>query len=291
MSHQPHGAIPLLVTPAWLAARLHWDHVVVLDATVLLDFPPDGPYTARSGYEGFLAEHLPGAVFADLLTELSEPSAPALFTVPTANRFAVAAGALGVGRGRLVVVYDRGGNAWATRMWWLLRLFGFDDVAVLDGGLSAWRLANHPVEPGPVRARPATFSPHLRPDLLADAEEVQHLSDGHGCLVLTLDEVTFRGEGPSRYARPGRIPGSKHLPSSSLLDPGTGRFLPAEELRHVLASGGVLDAPRAVSYCGAGISATVVAFAAAVAGRPDVAVYDGSLTEWAADPARPLVTG
>jgi thiosulfate/3-mercaptopyruvate sulfurtransferase len=284
--------LPLLVAPEWLAARLHWPDLVVVDATVDLRFPPDGPYTASSGRPGYLAGHVPGAVFADLLDDFSDPAAPHPFTLPGGQRFAAAAGALGIGRGRRVVVYDQGGGAWATRLWWQLRVFGFDDVAVLDGGLPAWRAGAHPVEPGPVDPVPAQFPLGYRPALLATAEQVARSSgDGSACLLFTLDEATFRGEGPRRYARPGRIPGSSWLPSTSLTDPVTGRYLPIDQLTERLAQAGALDHRRAVSYCGGGISATVVAFAAALAGRPDVAVYDGSLTEWAADPARPLVTG
>lgn len=288
----PERALPLLVSPGWVAARLHWDDLVVLDATVELHFPATGPCTASSGEPGYLAGHVPGAVFADLLGELSDPDAPHLFTLPQPDRFAAAAGALGIGPGRRVVVYDQGAGAWATRLWWQLRAFGFDDVAVLDGGLPAWRDAAQPVETGPVAPRPVAFSSRPRPQLVAGAETVRNaLPEANSCLLFTLDEATFRGEGPNRYARPGRIPGSRLLPSASLTDPRTGRLLPVEELSQRLHAAGVLTAERPISYCGGGISATVVAFAAALAGRDDVAVYDGSLTEWASDPARPLVTG
>jgi thiosulfate/3-mercaptopyruvate sulfurtransferase len=284
--------LPKLVPPEWLSVRLTWPQLVVIDATVELAFPDDGPYVASSGRAGFVEEHVPGAVFGDLLTELNDPDAPYPFTLPTAGRFAAAAGSLGVGPGRWVVVYDRGAGVWATRLWWQLRVFGFDDVAVLDGGLPAWRAGAHPVETGDVAPRPAAFESSLRRDLVADADDVARgVADGDACLLFTLDEATFRGEGPLRYARRGRIPGSRWLPSASLLAPSTGRFLPVEQLRVALRAAGVLESLRPISYCGGGVSATVLAFAAALVGREDVAVYDGSLTEWAADPARPLVTG
>jgi thiosulfate/3-mercaptopyruvate sulfurtransferase len=285
-------SLPRLVAPEWLAPRLHWEDLVVLDATVELHFPEEGPYTAASERAGYLDQHVPGAVFADVLGDLSDPDGAHLFTLPSPERFAAAAGALGIGPGRRVVVYDRGAGAWATRLWWLLRVFGFDDVAVLDGGLPAWTAGKHPVETGEVPPRPTTFPVGLRRDLVADADDVAKLvGDETACLVFTLDEATFLGEGPLRYRRPGRIPGSRLVPSAQFVDPGTGRYLPVDQLRDRLAAGGVLTASRPVSYCGGGISATVVAFAAALAGRDDVAVYDGSLTEWAADPSRPLVTG
>lgn len=284
------GTLPLLVGPEWLAARLDWPDLVVVDATVDLVFPQEGPYQARSGRPGHLEAHVPGAVFADLVTDLSAPDAPHLFTLPGPERFAAAAGVLGIGPGRHVVVYDRANGAWATRLWWQLRVFGFDDVAVLDGGLAAWRAGAHPVESGEVEPRPTTFVPVLRPGLVADVEEVSRLTrSDRSCLFLTLDEATFRGEGVPRYARPGRIPSSRLLPSASLVDPSTGRYLPPEQLRERLEA--VLAADRPVTYCGGGISATVVAFGAALLGRADVAVYDGSLTEWTADSSRPLEVG
>jgi thiosulfate/3-mercaptopyruvate sulfurtransferase len=285
--------LPRLVSPKWLAARLEHPDLVVVDATVELRFPPEGgPYSAVPGRPGFEAAHIPGAVFGDLVTDLSDPGAAHLFTLPAPERFAAAAGRLGIGDGRRVVVYDQGAGAWATRLWWQLRVFGHDAVAVLDGGLPAWRAGAHPVAAGPDAPVPATFTARPRPELVADADAVAAAIGETGtCLVLTLDEDTFTGAGPPRYARPGHIPTSWLLPSAGLVDPATGRFLPPDELREQLAAPGFLAARRPISYCGGGISATVVAFAAALVGRDDVAVYDGSLTDWASDPARPLVTG
>jgi thiosulfate/3-mercaptopyruvate sulfurtransferase len=288
----PRRAWPLLVSPGRLAARLHWDDLVVLDATVELTYPERGPCTASSGRAGYLGGHLPGAVFADLLGELSDPEASHPFRLPSPDRFAVVAGALGIGEGRRVVVYDQGATVWAARLRWQLRVFGFDDVAILDGGLPAWRAANQPTETGDVATRAATFICRPRPDLVADADSVQATAVAeYCCLFFTLDEVPLRGEGPDRYAWPGGIPGSRLLPSASLRDPRTGRFLPVEQLRDRLEDAGVLSADRPISYCGGGISATLVAFAAALVGRDDVAVYVGALTEWVTDPSRPLVTG
>jgi thiosulfate/3-mercaptopyruvate sulfurtransferase len=170
-------APPPVVAPEWLAVRLHWPHVVVLDATVELTVSDEGEDESEgegegegpsvvSGRAGYLTGHVPGAVFADLLADLTAPAA-APFALPSAERFAAAAGALGVGQGRWVVVYDQGPGVWADRLWWQLRVFGFDDVAVLDGGLPAWRRGHHPVEDGEVEPRPVPFLPCLRPHLVA----------------------------------------------------------------------------------------------------------------------------
>jgi thiosulfate/3-mercaptopyruvate sulfurtransferase len=137
--------IPPLITADDLAALLATPaaDVRVVDATTRLSLGADGePYSVAPGHDGHLAEHVPGAVFADLAGAFSDPDARFAFTLPSAERFAAAAGALGIGDGTHVVAYDTGGRAWATRLWWLLRVFGHDAVSVLDGGLAAWTRAS-----------------------------------------------------------------------------------------------------------------------------------------------------
>ena len=195
--------------------------------TVVLDFPPDGgPPSITSGREGYDAGHIPGAAFADLITELSDPTSGLPFTVPSAERFARAIGELGVGDGTHVVVYDQGETSWATRLWWLLRYFGFEDVQVLDGGLPAWTATGGELEPGAATYEPGAFTARPRPELLATRDDVlAAMEDGATCIVNALDEAWFRS---------GRIPGSAHLAARGLLDPSTGRMLPVEELRRAI---------------------------------------------------------
>jgi len=273
-----------LITPEALAARLGDPALRIFDATVLLDRPPEGgPYVARPQRERYAAEHVPGAGFADLLEDFADPSAPFPFALPDAERFAAVAGAHGIGPGASVVTYSQTSVMWATRLWWLLRYFGFDDVTVLDGGLTAWKAAGLPTSSDPVTYAPATFEPRERPELLATRADVEAIVGGEpACLVNTLDPRVFRGEGPSSYSRPGRIPGSVNVPTSGLVDAETQRF----------ADGPAAFPPGPlVFYCGGGISATVGVFAAALAGRDDARLYDGSLTEWTADPSLPVEVG
>jgi thiosulfate/3-mercaptopyruvate sulfurtransferase len=286
-------ALGTLVAPAQLAARLGDPSLRVVDATVRLDFPPQGgPPAVQSGRPGYDAAHIPGAVFADLISDLSDPDVALPFALPAAERFAAAAGALGIGPDTQVVVYDQGPTTWATRLWWLLRAFGHEAVGVLDGGLPAWQAEGHPVSSEPVAVAPADFPASLDRALLATADEVaQAMEAGGTCIVNALSGEAFRGEGPSSLPRPGRIPGSVSLPASGLTDPATGRMRPLEELRAAIAQAGA-DGPGApIAYCGGGIAATLDVFAFALLGRTDAKVYDGSLTEWASDPSRPLVTG
>ena len=271
----------MLIAPEAVAARLA--EFRVFDATVALDRPvPGGPYVPRPRREDYLAGHVPGAAFVDHL-EFSDPGSPFPFTLPSAERFAAVAGAHGIGPGVSVVVYSQASVMWATRLWWLLRYFGFDDVAVLDGGLTAWKTAGLPVAAGEASYSAASFEARPRPELLATRADVEAIVGGEpACLVNTLDPRVFRGEGPTSYSRPGRIPGSVNVPTSGLVDAETQRLagLPSS-----------FPPGPLVFYCGGGISATVGVFAAALTGREDARLYDGSLTEWTADPSLPVEVG
>ena len=203
-------------------------------------------------------------------------------------------GQYGVAPGRDVVLYDNGGGVWATRLWWSLRAIGVA-AAVLDGGLDAWRAAGHQVVSGddaPLVEGSAAPIVDPRDDAWADAEEVATISTGSaaGTLVCALGRDQFDGSAPTRYTRRGHIPGSLNLPARSLVTPDTGLLAADEQLRATLQ--GLLDAPGpVVVYCGGGISATLLALGLVRAGRDDVKIYDGSLEEWTADPARPVAVG
>jgi thiosulfate/3-mercaptopyruvate sulfurtransferase len=263
----------------------------VLDATAFLRREIDGgPYVVESGRASYEEGHIPGALFADVPGALSDPDSPFRFTLPTAARFADEIELLGVGTESRVVVYAQESPMWATRLWWLLRYFGFDEVRVLDGGLPAWLASEFPTESGSGEAPRDEFIARARPELLATKDDVRRVVDeGATCLVNALPSKAFRGEGPGAYSRPGRIPGSVSLPSAQLLDPSSGRFLDPAELRQVFTEVLAIDKEPVIAYCGGGISATVDVFALSMLGRNDVKLYDGSLTEWSADPALPLV--
>jgi thiosulfate/3-mercaptopyruvate sulfurtransferase len=225
------------------------------------------------------------------LIELCDPSAPGEYLVPRAEHFAHAMSALGVDASSRVVVYDSGAAMFATRLWWMLRTFGFDAVSVLDGGLREWRREGRPLSRGAASYQPTHFAPRLRPELVAVADVEAQVASGEGRLVNALSPELFRGEGTVGYRRVGRIPGSTNVPYYSLLG-DDGRFRVPERLRSALAAPGLLDGTqRVVTYCGAGLAATTVAFGLALMGGEDLAVYDGSLSEWTAHPQRPVEVG
>jgi thiosulfate/3-mercaptopyruvate sulfurtransferase len=284
-----------LVDVATLSENLANPALRLFDATVHLLRPPEGgPYTVQSGRATYEAEHIPGAAFADIPGELSDPVSPYPFTLPSGARFAEAAGRLGIGDGTHVVAYAQDSPMWATRLWWQLRFFGFSAVSVLDGGLPAWRAAGLDTETTPREYPPGRFAGRPHPELLAtraDVESVVASDDGGVCLVNSLTPRVFRGEGRTSYSRPGRIPGSINAPWPDLIDPETNRFRPVAELERTLRDAGAMGEEPAILYCGGGISATVDFFALSLVGRERMRLYDGSLTEWSRDPALPLEMG
>lgn len=279
-----------LVSTQWLADHLGADGLLVVDATVASHVLPDGRVGYLSGHEQYLLEgHVPGAVFADLIDDFSDPQGAYPFTRPDAERFAAAAGALGVGPTTSVVVYDRAVGQWASRLWWLLRAFGFDRVALLDGGITKWAAEQRELALGHVTPTPAVFRAAPRGELWAEKADVEAVVRGEraAALVCSTPPKEFTGESAPR-ARAGHIPGSSSVPAAFLVDRERNTVLDAERLRERFAP--ALGAPSIITYCGGGIAAAASAFALTLLGERSVAVYDGSLNEWAADPAAPLIT-
>ena len=284
---------PLIESPVvstqWLADHLGADDLVVLDATVLLFTDPTGRSGYLSGHESYIVGgHLPGAIFADLTEELSEPEGAYPFTRPDASRFAAAVGALGIDNETTVVVYDAVVGQWASRLWWLFRAFGYDRVAVLDGGLTKWVAEGRETDIGHVEPLPADFVVLERPELWSSKAEIEAIiaGDAPGSLVCGIPPKEFTGEAGHR-ARRGHIPGSISVPAGRLVDRGTNALLEESALATLLAP--VLNDERVITYCNGGIAAASDALALTLLGHRNVAIYDESLNEWATDADAPLV--
>jgi thiosulfate/3-mercaptopyruvate sulfurtransferase len=280
-----------LVETDWLAQHLEDPGVRVLECTVNLPPAPEQPggFRVESGRAKWAEGHIPGAGFVDLPEELSDRTSTLRFMMPPAAQFAEAMGRAGVGDGVRVILYDRAVNMWAARVWWMLRAFGFDDAAVLNGGFKKWMVEGRPLstDAGVRPARPFTLRP--RPALMTDkAGVLAALGDSGSCVLNALAVDRHRGTGGVPYGRPGRIAGSVNVPAQELVDPATHAYLDADVLRAKFQAAGVLDAKRVVTYCGAGIAASSDAFVLTLLGRDDVAVYDASLLEWANDPTLPM---
>ncbi|MBN9139676.1 MAG: sulfurtransferase [Micrococcales bacterium] len=279
-----------LVSTQWLADHLGGEGLLVVDASVANFTQPNGRTGYLSGHEQYLLEgHVPGAVFADLIEEFSDPEGAYPFTRPDAARFAAAAGALGVGDGTTVVVYDTAVGQWAARLWWLFRAFGYDRVAVLDGGLKKWAAEDRELALGHVEPARAVFTAEPRPELWAEKADVEAVVRGEreAALVCSVPPKEFTGEVVSR-PRAGHIPGSTSAPAGLLVDREHNTLLEPDALRERLAP--ALGAPQVITYCGGGIAAASSALALTLLGERSVAIYDGSLNEWVADPDAPLVT-
>ena len=283
-----------LVETDWLANHLEDPAIRVLESTVFLQPAPDVPGGVRveSGRAKWAEGHIPGAGFIDLQEELSDRASKLRFMMPPAAQFAEAMGRAGVGDGVRVILYDRNVTMWATRVWWMLRAFGFDDAAVLNGGFRKWSLEGRPVATDPGTRPARTFTPRPRPALMTDkAGVLAALAESGACVLNALSEEQHRGTGGNAYGRPGRIAGSVNVAARDLVDPKTHAYLPADVLRAKFQAVGALDAKRVVTYCGGGIAASSDAFVLTLLGRDDVAIYDASMSEWANDPTLPMERG
>ncbi len=285
-----------LISTDDLAARLGQPGLRVYDCTTYLEPPDPGsddPYKTVAGWETFVAGHIPGADFLDLQGELSATDTRLKFTMPSAEHLASAFGRHGLGDGSRVVLYRIGSTMWATRVWWMLRALGLDTAAVLDGGFDRWEAEGRAIETeDPEGYPPATFTPRPRPGRFVDKTAVRAaIGDPRTVTVNALGPQFHRGLEPSRYGRPGRVPGSVNVPPASLVDPATKRFVsPADALAR-FAEAGVGKDQRVIAYCGGGISATIDLFLLHQLGFDDLTLYDGSMGEWAKDQSLPIETG
>ncbi|NEN07140.1 sulfurtransferase [Diaminobutyricibacter tongyongensis] len=278
------------VSTQWLADHLGSDGLVILDATVLQVPHPHGGLAWLSGLDQYLVDgHIPGSVFADLLETFSDPAGAYAFSRPDDEQFVAAAASVGVDNETTVIVYDSAVGTWAARVWWLFRAFGYDRVAILDGGLTKWKAEGRATELGNVEPRRAAgFTADERPDLWVDKAYVESVVNGdeRATLVCAVPPKEFAGEAGQR-GRLGHIPGSVNAPAGRLVSRETNALLPLADLRATFAA--VLASPDPiVSYCGGGIAAAADALVLALLGRTDVAIYDGSLNEWADDEDAPL---
>jgi thiosulfate/3-mercaptopyruvate sulfurtransferase len=276
-----------LVGADWLAS--HLDDVRVVDVRWYLD--------GRSGHDAYLAGHIPGAVWVDLDTGLSDPPGEGRrgrHPLPSPERFAAAMARAGIGDTTPVVAYDDAGGSVAARLWWLLHLLDHP-VAVLDGGLAAW---DGPLTTGPPppneAPQPATFTPRpFPPERLADADAVAEAATRPGTIVLDARTAARYARGdPAIDPRPGHVPGARNAPWAGNLD-AEGRFLPPADLRARFETVGVGDDREVVAYCGSGVTACHDLLALTLAGmQPDaLRLYPGSWSDWGADLSRPAAVG
>lgn len=276
----PH--LGLLVDTDWLATNLDNPDLLVFDCTTRLLPDVKTIYRAEAARASFEAAHIPGAQFIDVQQDLSDNHHRYKFMLPQAADFAAAMMRFGVVASSRIVLYSGADPWWATRVWWLLRYFGFDQAAVLDGGLQKWQREERPLEAGLGRVRPpGTFVARPRPALVAYRDDVlAAIGDPQICTLSARLPSQFAGQDGNNYGRAGRITGSQNVPAASLLDAEAGTFLPLAQLHEKFRPLG-LDNKKVIAYCGHGIAASADVFALTLLGHPEVALYDASLSEWA----------
>jgi thiosulfate/3-mercaptopyruvate sulfurtransferase len=285
-----------LVTTAELAASLDQSNLRIFDCTTYLDYQPPGsdvPYIAVPGRRTFETAHIPGADFLDLQGEFSDQTTPLRFMMAPIDQLAAAFGRHGIGPDSHVVLYSIGTMMWATRFWWMLRSLGFENASILDGGFDIWTAEGRATESGPAKGYPeASFIAAPQPGFFADRHDVLAAGRNPGTVVVNALGPQFHsGLEPSRFGRAGRIPGSVNVPAATLIDPATKAFIPLAEAEAKFAGQGITREKQVVAYCGGGISATIDLFLLHRLGYGKLALYDGSMGEWAKDSSLPIETG
>ena len=275
-----------LVSTEWLANELGAPDLRVIDASWFLPADRRDP---RAEYE---VEHIPGAVFLDL-DAVSDPAHPVPHMVPSEALFASRMRALGLGDGQRFVVYDNSPLHSAARAWWMLKHFGARRVAMLDGGLAKWKAEGRPLEGGTPQIRHGHFTPMFENGAVADKARVLALI-GAGSHEIVDARGAARFAGAEAEPRPGmasgHIPGSRNLPQGTLFEPDNS-MKQGGDLRAAFDAAGVDLAKPLVATCGSGITACVLLLGAHLLGKEDVQLYDGSWSEWGADPETPKATG
>jgi len=295
MPDNPHGYTNphLIIETDELETQLGDSGLRVIDANVRMSIRKDGGYKIESGRPDWEDEHIPSSCFMDLTSELSANHSKLNFMMPTSLQFEKVMSEAGIGNDNRLVLYSQGMNYWATRLFLMFRAMGFESVQVLNGGWDKWKAEQRLTTTEAPNWPPTTFKANPDPGQIIGKDDVlAAIGDQNTCIINALAPEIFSGEKLSpAYKRAGHIKGSVNVYCYNLVDSATKVFLPADKLRERFDSVGALDKDRIITYCGGGISATTDSFALLLLGHPNVALYDGSMTDWGPDESMPMETG
>ena len=285
-----------LISTVELAQVLGQPNLRIFDCTTRLEYLPpgsDAPYKVVPARDTFEVGHIPGADFLDLQGEFSDEGTKLRFMMAGVAQLEAAFGRHGVGADSFVVLYSIATPMWATRFWWMLKSLGFDNVAVLDGGLDKWKAEGRALASGPAKGYPpAKFAAKPRAGFFVDKHQVLAARGERGTVVVNaLNATLHKGLEPSRYGRPGHIPGSCNVSAAALTDPQTKAFVPLADAEQKFTAQDFSRDQRVIAYCGGGISATVDLFMLHQLGYDKLTLYDGSMGEWATDDTLPIEVG
>jgi thiosulfate/3-mercaptopyruvate sulfurtransferase len=288
--HDPNA----LVQTEWLETHLNDRELRIFDCTTHLRPAEPGKsaaYTIVSGRADYDIAHIPGAGFLDLQGELSDNGVKLRFMLPRAEDFAAAMSRHGVDEGSRVILYSASGMMWATRVWWMLREFGFTNAAVLDGGWEKWKAEGRPVSSEPCRYAPSKFVAWPAAGIFIDKERVRAaIGDPTTVTINALTPEMHSGKGSSPYGRAGRIPGSVNVPFAALIDRQSKTLASMKDASEKFTAAGVDESKKVICYCGGGIAASLDLFVLHQLGYPNLNLYDASMSEWAADKSLPIET-
>jgi|TARA_B110000977_G_scaffold51855_1_gene70512 thiosulfate/3-mercaptopyruvate sulfurtransferase len=277
----------------WLVNNLDRDDIRIYDCTTYLHYADENPlkpYDVESGLKDYKVDHIPGAIFLDIQSQLSKKNSPYRFTLPKLDKLVDKFQEVGVGNPYHIILYSRNGMQWSARVWWMLRSVGFDNVSILNGGFIEWLRLGLATESKINIVNPANFIFKPRPHIFVQKEKViKSMNNKNVVLLNSLTEDIYSGKNP-RYGRRGRIPNSINIPFNYLLDQVTGKFKPLEEIKLIFERKEIKKDQLILNYCGGGIAASLNGFALLQLGFEDLQIYDNSMSEWAMDKTLPIET-